>query len=56
MMPSARPPASALNCLNGRTAIPYTNTPITIDGTPFSVSAANRVDGGESRLPAYSDM
>ncbi len=53
--PSAMAPAIALNCLNGSTAMPYTNTPMTIDGTPFSVSAAKRMREA-SRVPAYSDM
>ena len=52
--PSARPPAYALNCLNGITATPYTNTPMTIDGTPLRVSAANRIVDAK-RLPWYSD-
>ena len=52
--PSAKPPASALNCLNGRAATPYANTPMTIDGTPLSVSAAKRV-ADASRVPRYSD-
>ena len=55
MMPRAMPPAIIVNCLNGSTAMPKTNTPITIDGTPFSVSAANRTADAR-RLPKYSDM
>ena len=55
MMPSARPPASALNCLNGSTRTPYAKMPTTIEGTPLSVSAAKRIDAAK-RLPAYSDM
>ena len=47
--PSAKPPAIALNCLNGSTATPYANRPMTIDGTPLSVSAAKRVSAGEPR-------
>ena len=54
MIPSARPPASMLKCLNGSTATPYANTPMTIDGTPFSVSAANRT-ADANRVPGYSD-
>ena len=46
---------NALNSLNGSTATPYANTPITIDGTPFSVSAAKRTTPA-NRVPAYSAM
>jgi hypothetical protein len=55
MIPRAIPPAIIVNCLNGSTAMPYTNTPITMDGTPLSVSAANRTSEAK-RLPLYSEM
>ena len=48
MMPSATPPASAEKCPNGSTATPKANMPMTIEGTPFSVSAAKRVDRRET--------
>src|SRR5713101_6896921 len=38
--PSAKPPARVEKCLNGSTTRLYAKIPITIDGTPFSKSAA----------------
>ena len=38
--PSAKAPARVEKCLNGSTTRLYANIPITIDGTPFSRSAA----------------
>src|SRR5215471_3827035 len=54
MTPSAKPPASVLKCRSGSTTTAYANTPMTIDGTPFRVSAAN-LTADAKRLPRYSD-
>src|ERR1043165_4441234 len=48
------PSEIALKCLTGRTARAYAKMPLTIDGTPFSTSAAKRT-ADEKRVPEYSE-
>ena len=53
MTPRAKPPAIAEKRRTGRTETLYAKIPMTIDGTPFSASAAKRTADAK-REPRYS--
>ena len=54
IMPSTTPPASAEKPCIGTTSRPQTTMPQVMDGTPFKMSAANRIHQF-NLVPPYSD-